>query len=153
MSKLSKKQQLLIIVAGLLVLGAAVAFTFMPIHPGFTTGKINGKAFSLEVAKTSEAREKGLSGRSGLKADQGMIFVFDTPDKQCFWMKDMKFPIDILWFDSGKKLVYEIRELSPSTYPESFCSPSSAQYVVELPAGTAARLNANNGTQLELEKL
>jgi uncharacterized membrane protein (UPF0127 family) len=150
---LGRKQRLLVIATGLLVLGAAIAFVFVPIHLGFTKAEIGNKSFLLEVAKTPEARVQGLSGRTGLKVGQGMLFVFDTPDRQCFWMKDMKFPIDILWFDSNKKLVHQVRSLSPETYPESYCSPSSALYAVELSAGTAAQLNADNNTQLKLEKL
>lgn len=53
------------------------------------------------VAATEATHEKGLSGKAGLAADQGMYFIFDHPDQYVFWMKDMRFPIDIIWISKG----------------------------------------------------
>lgn len=100
---------------------------------------IGGNEFYLEVADTPKSRAKGLGGSEGINPGQGMLFIFEQPDIECFWMLDVDFPIDILWFDKDKRLIHKIERLSPDTYPNSFCPFSPAQYVVELPAGDAAK--------------
>jgi len=107
--------------------------------------------FLLEVANTPESRSKGLGGRQNLAAGKGMLFVFDTPDMVCFWMKDMNFDIDILWFDGRKNLIHELTDVKPTTYPQTFCPPVNAQYVVELPAGTASAQTLKLGDTLAVE--
>lgn len=94
-----------------------------------------GETLQVSVAATPEARTKGLSGRTGLAPDEGMLFVFDKDAKYQFWMKDMLFPIDILWL-SDRGEVQDIREkVSPDTYPDVFVPNAPARYVLELPAG------------------
>src|SRR4051812_34888171 len=61
--------------------------------------QINETKFNLLVAKSETERQKGLSGRKSLSQNQGMIFIFDHPDKYGFWMKDMLFPIDIIYIN------------------------------------------------------
>lgn len=114
--------------------------------------EINGHKFQLEVADTPSSRLLGLGGRQGLDEGEGMLFVFDRSGTECFWMKDVGFSIDILWFDDNKKAIYLIPELSPATYPESFCPPSPAKYVVELPAGTARASSIGIGDVLTTDK-
>lgn len=109
---------------------------------------IGKHAFNAELAGTAEQRTRGLSGRSSLGDNQAMLFVFDTPAIQCFWMKDMRFSIDILWFDSEHKLGHIERSVSPASFPHSFCPNLRSQYVVELLAGTADRLQLQIGDSL-----
>ena len=66
------------------------------------TIKINNHTFNVEVAKTPKDQQLGLSGRDGISDDQGMLFAFDTPDYYNFWMKDMKFPLDIIFINNTK---------------------------------------------------
>jgi len=66
--------------------------------------KIAGQNIKVDLALTPETQEKGLSGRSGLKDDEGMLFVFEKPDKYSFWMKDMNFPIDIIWMGEDMRV-------------------------------------------------
>src|SRR3990167_3839192 len=58
---------------------------------------INNHKIYIEIADTSEKRAQGLSNRDSLPEDHGMLFIFDTYQKSAFWMKDMRFPIDIIW--------------------------------------------------------
>ncbi len=102
----------------------------------------------LERVTTNEARQKGLSGRNRLADDQGMLFVFERSGKYCFWMKDMKFPIDIIWTDSGKKVVAIEKDVQPNTYPDSFCTQKPALYVLEFSSGFANRHSIGLGDQL-----
>ncbi len=56
----------------------------------------------VSIAVTEPARERGLSGRAGLGPNEGMYFVFQQPDRYGFWMKEMRFPIDIIWISNGQ---------------------------------------------------
>lgn len=58
-----------------------------------------GVFVKIEIAKTKEDRIRGLSGKKQLDVDSGMLFIFDKPNIYKFWMKDMNFPIDIIWID------------------------------------------------------
>lgn len=103
--------------------------------------------FSLERVETNEARAKGLSGRDNLAPGSGMLFVFDSPAKQCIWMKDMKFNLDIVWLDESKKVTKIEKDVRPDTYPASFCADNT-KYVIELNAGDAAKLGMSTGKQM-----
>lgn len=63
--------------------------------------KVGNNIFDVEMASTATARALGLSGRDILGENEGMFFIFDEPGDYGFWMKDMKFPIDIIWIRSG----------------------------------------------------
>jgi uncharacterized protein len=124
---------------------------FMSRRPEYN-GQIDGHSFVFETAATEAARERGLGGRPSLGQDEGMLFTFDRAGNYCFWMKGMQFPIDILWFDNNQKLIYQKDAVAPESYPESFCPPSDAHYVVELPSGTAKKLQFSADATLELVK-
>ncbi len=61
----------------------------------------DGIRVQTTVAKSVVARNRGLSGKSGLAPDEGMLFIFDAPAVYRFWMKEMRFPIDIIWLANG----------------------------------------------------
>lgn len=101
------------------------------------TNTKSGRCITAERAITPEAQSQGLSDRDGLAANRGMLFVFDNPSRQCIWMKDMKFNLDVIWMDSSGKVVHTERDLSPSTYPNSYCPDKDVQYILELKSGVA----------------
>jgi uncharacterized membrane protein (UPF0127 family) len=103
--------------------------------------------YRLEEAKDSESQQRGLSGRSGLGYRHGMLFVFDRDEEQCIWMKDMKFSIDIVWLNRNKRITQIKKAVSPATYPDTYCE--DALYVIELPAGTAAKHYLTDGQALK----
>lgn len=101
---------------------------------------ISRGTFQARVAHTPELREKGLSGTKELHLTDAMLFVFDETDKHGIWMKDMNFPIDILWLDEKKKVVFMVKHAEPSSYPFTTFKPTKpARYVVELPANSIER--------------
>jgi uncharacterized membrane protein (UPF0127 family) len=102
----------------------------------------------VEIASTSEAREHGLSDRTSLAQDHGMLFIFPTSGSYAFWMKDMHFPLDIVWIDADKKVVGISSDISPSTYPNIFSPPSDILYVLELNAGQAQRYGLAVGKRI-----
>lgn len=88
----------------------------------------------LEIAETPEKRALGLSGREALARGSGMLFVFPESGLHGFWMKGMKFPIDIVWLSENYEILGIERNISPETYPKVFYPPSPAKYVLELNA-------------------
>lgn len=101
---------------------------------------------SVTVAATPQAREQGLSGAQPLRPGQGMLFVFPAEGKQGFWMKDMNYPLDIIWADASGSVVTIWRDLSPATYPQAFYPTEPALYVLEVPAGFAEQNGIATGT-------
>jgi uncharacterized membrane protein (UPF0127 family) len=131
---------------------ALLAATILTYYVFLDNGRVlilpNGKRLNLEVRDDEIGRVQGLSGRSSLSESSAMLFVFDIEsDRYCFWMKDMKFDIDILWLDSKKRIVDAKYAASPSSYPEEFCPKSAARYVLELPAGQALKNGLIIGVQ------
>lgn len=110
-----------------------------------------GVSLTLELATTTTARERGLSGRESLPEDRAMLFVFEKPEQYGFWMKDMQIPIDIFWLDDKGQVVYLMENVSPETYPTVFYSPTPARYVLETNAGFAREHSIATGTLLELK--
>lgn len=115
----------------LLLLLLAVVFSFL--HQ--TSLTIDGHKFTYEVAATQAVREKGLSNRVSLPTNHAMLFVFDQSGEYCFWMKDMRFPLDMIWLDANKKIIYIQENATPASYPAAFCPGQFAQYVVEVNDG------------------
>ncbi len=103
---------------------------------------------SAEIVDTVASRAQGLSGRASLGESEGMLFVFPVDDVHGFWMKDMNFAIDMIWIDAGKKVVHIAANATPESYPASFVPASAARYVLEVPAGWAARNNVSVGSTL-----
>lgn len=91
---------------------------------------LGGRAFQLEIADTEAERVQGLSQRKNLAENAGMLFIFPKADKQCMWMKDMNFSLDIVWLNGSKDVVKVAEGLSSSTYPEAFCADNT-KYVLE----------------------
>ena len=113
---------------------------------------VNGKVFEVQVADTNYLLEKGLSGHVPLSDNQGMFFVFNKPDKYGFWMKDMKFSIDIIWIDSNFQIIHIEKSVKPDTYPKVFYPSSSAQYVLEILAGQSDKVNLKIGDSVKFVK-
>lgn len=109
---------------------------------------INGFAVNVDIADTAPKQQRGLSGRNKLKDNEGMFFVFETADVQGFWMKDMLFPIDIIWAGEDLRVVSVDKNLSPDTYPATFSSKSPVMYVLEVNSGFSDRNNVKIGDKL-----
>lgn len=97
--------------------------------------KIAGQDIKVELAVTTEEQNQGLSGRAELGEEEGMLFVFNKPGKYPFWMKDMNFPIDIIWLDSDLRVVYIKKDARPESYPEAFGPDQDSKYVLEVVSG------------------
>lgn len=112
------------------------------------TVRIGNNSIKVEAAKTDAQLEKGLGGRSCIGKDEGMLFVFNKPGYYPFWMKDMKFPIDMVWVGASHKVVTVKPDVLPDTYPQTFVDSAPAQYVLEIGQGRAAALGISDGSAL-----
>ena len=113
---------------------------------------INNIDLVADVAANDEQRTKGLSVKDSLAENEAMPFVFDTSQEHSFWMKDMKFPIDIIWLDSNKTVVHIEHNLEPCSFG-AFCPTykphNDALYVLETTAGFAERHDIVDGAKVE----
>ncbi len=111
----------------------------------------SGKSVTVELMIADQDRAMGLMFRPSLPQDRGLLFVFTSLDFHGFWMKNCKFPIDIVWLDEQKRIVH----VAPNTPPckaepcPVYAPMRRALYVLELNAGQAAREKAANGARLE----
>lgn len=101
---------------------------------------INNIDISVEVVKSLKERQKGLSNRNSLVEYEGMLFIFEEDKQPVFWMKDMKFPIDIIWIDDFRiaKIDNNIPPPVPGTTDEQLVRYRPNQpidYVLEVNAG------------------
>jgi uncharacterized membrane protein (UPF0127 family) len=117
---------------------------------------ISGKKLLVDIADTPALQTKGLSGRQSLDENQGMLFVFPSEAKQFFWMKDMLFPIDIIWINKDEEIVY-IDENAPIPEPNTadyklplYSSPKAVKYVLEVNAGYSEKYSIKVGDRVEI---
>jgi hypothetical protein len=97
----------------------------------------DGSSATAELAVTDSERQLGLMHRPRINADQGMLFVFEEEDVHAFWMKNMRFPIDILWLDKDRRIVHIAPRVPPCLQDPcpSYPCPLPAKYVLELKSG------------------
>jgi uncharacterized membrane protein (UPF0127 family) len=103
--------------------------------------------FTVEIAATGEQRERGLMFREHLDKDKGMLFVFDSEGDYPFWMKNTKIPLDMIWMNQNKYVVYIGKNTQPCINDpcQSINPGKNALYVLEVNAGTADALGLKEG--------
>ncbi len=125
----------------LVLIGLAAFYAIWPQVRPHVTVKLGDGVYNATVAKTADDITKGLSGTTGLRQDQALLMVYESDGKWPIWMKDMQYPIDIVWMDKGKKVVHIVKNAPPDSYPEKFTPKKDARYVIELPAGATSQKN------------
>lgn len=151
----------------LLVIGAAfglflLRFKYKPAQPSMATspswfkqdatlqaGSLN---IPITIANTDQTRQQGLSDTLSLPVDDGMLFIFDTPNTYGFWMKDMHYPLDMVWMDSAMKIVTITPHVTVDSYPKIFYPSQSVQYVLEVNDGFSTQHDLKVGQQLHLQR-
>ena len=113
--------------------------------------ELGGARYNVELAQDDATRARGLMFRDRMEADRGMLFIHDREEPQAYWMKNTKIALDILYFDDGRRLVSQQRDVPPCSAGDA-CPPypsfKPARYVLELNAGQAAKLKLENGAKL-----
>jgi uncharacterized protein len=113
----------------------------------------SGKVLQVELMLNDEDRAMGLMYRPSLPQDHGLLFVFDRADFHGFWMKNCRFPIDMIWLNPSRKVVYVAEAVPPcKSDPCAVYTPMRrALYVVEMNAGQARREKAVLGATLRFD--
>jgi len=108
--------------------------------------------FEVEIADTPQERARGLMYKTSLKENEGMLFVFDKPGIYGFWMKNTLIPLDIIWLDKSKEVVF-IKENAQPCLKENcsvFKNQKPAKYILEINAGKVKELNLKVGDKLRI---
>jgi uncharacterized membrane protein (UPF0127 family) len=100
--------------------------------------------FPVELATTPAQHQQGLSNRADLPSGTGMLFVFSSPGRYQFWMKDMRFPLDFVWIANGA--IVQLNQNVPHPHnsanlPEVIDPLQPIDMVLELPAGDITKFN------------
>jgi uncharacterized membrane protein (UPF0127 family) len=111
-----------------------------------------GVDIHVRVANTDKTRELGLSHFKTLAKNEGILFSFPQVGIYPFWMKDMNFPLDIIWIDENSTIVDRVINADPSSYPKSFIPQHVARYVLEIPAGTADQYGLIVGALVTIQR-
>jgi len=114
-----------------------------------TEVKINEKVFNVFIADSEEEKRHGLIGHESLSKNSGMLFIFNSPNMPHFWMKDMQFPIDIIWIFQNQIIGWSENALpQPSALDDEliiYYPPSLVDMVLEVAAGTVKESNIKIG--------
>ena len=106
--------------------------------------------FAVELAATAGERALGLSGRSSIGRNRGMLFIYEADATPGFWMRGMLFPLDIIWIDGQGEVVGVSSDLAPApggSQPPLYYPPSPIRYVLEVNAGLAEELRIGPGSR------
>jgi uncharacterized protein len=115
---------------------------------------VNGVVLVADISASNEQRTKGLSIKDSLAENEAMLFEFDNEGEHTFWMKNMKFPIDIIWINGNRTVVHVEHNLQPCN-SELLCptyKPSEdSLYVLETVGGFAEKHDVVQGTRIQFE--
>ena len=113
--------------------------------------EINGHTFSLYLAQTSQEQSIGLAKYNKIDQNQGMIFLFNKSDYYSFWMKDMKFPIDIIFISDNKVVdIFDKVPVWPNENLPVYTTKTKANKVLEINAGLAKKYSIKIGDLVKL---
>ena len=114
---------------------------------------VNVSCFNVEIADTDEKRKIGLMYREELDEAEGMFFIFPEEGIYPFWMKNTLIPLDIIWIDNSKRVVFIYKNSQPCGAGEcpSINPGVNAQYVLEINAGFSDNLGINVGDTVIFE--
>lgn len=119
----------------------------------FSEVKINDLVVKVEIADTQSKRQKGLGDRESLATDSGMLFIFPETKKYNFWMKGLKFPLDIIWIRAGV-VVDVIKNAEPPLSGQAdetlpiYTSNELIDSVIEVNAGFVDQQNIKVGDKV-----
>lgn len=146
------KSVILSFAALILVIAAYVVYQNLSLP----SAKIDGHSFKLLIAKTEKERQTGLSKYKSLPQDEAMVFIFDKSGNYSFWMKDMKFPIDIIFTNEGKIVTIYNNIPNPKNSSENlpiYSPTQSTNKVLEINAGLSKKYNFKVGEKVEFNNL
>ena len=113
---------------------------------------MNGRCVSVEIAQTKEEVARGLQFRESLDQDAGMFFLFPVPDVYRFWMKDTMIPLDMIWADENRTIIFIAKNVPPCEVDPcpNYGPLKKALYVLEVNAGYTDKHGIEPGDKMEL---
>jgi uncharacterized membrane protein (UPF0127 family) len=153
----------IVVTIAVIILAVLLAFAIIdfshPVDPkdGETvTVQVDKDSVKAKVAAAPQSQETGLAGTPPLTDQEGMLFVFDQPAIQTFWMKGMTYPIDIIWIEDEtvsevSANVAPVAAGTPDAAIPKISSPYPVNRVLEVPAGWAAKHNIQPGDPLKIK--
>jgi len=147
----SKKRVIFLVLMALLLISGAMMFNAPKQTEIIEVRFPSGAKLQAEVADTPEKLLFGLAFREGLPEDGAMIFLFEQSGLHKVWTKGFKFPVDLIWVDESKQIVYVKEAAMPCV--EDPCPwhgppPENARYVIETNMGFIQKAEAEVGTDL-----
>lgn len=113
----------------------------------------DGFKIRAEMMIRAEELLKGMKFRQSLAADRGMLFMHSREGRYQHWMHEVLVPLDMIWMDRDRRIVQLVHNAPPCPGPKEKCLSYGGQYIsiyiLEVPAGTAARHGLKPGTQLD----
>lgn len=144
----------LIIIIAIIKFGSGISLPFGK----SASATIHNQKYNLTVAQSDHDKTVGLSGKKSLSPTSGMIFVFDSKGNYAFWMKDMKFAIDMIFLNDTKvNTIY--KNVQPPSPKENIASlpiykpKGDINYVLELPAGSIDKTGLKVGDEITLQNV
>ncbi len=132
--------------AGILAIVAVLLGIYYLNRPHIPAVKIRDRVFKIELAVTDAEKEKGLGYRDTLPADSGMLFLFRDKTQYSFWMKGMRFPLDIIWIlDDTIVDITHNAPVATGTEMPSYIPKSAVNKVLEINAGLAGKYGIQIG--------
>jgi uncharacterized membrane protein (UPF0127 family) len=115
--------------------------------------RVGDAVFTVEIASSTVEKARGLSFRDGLADGHGMLFLFSS-GIQSFWMKDMRFSIDMIWIGGGKVIGFS-ENVAPQPGAavwelKIYNSPDGTDKVLEVPAGAVAKDHIKTGDPVQV---
>ena len=135
---------------GLIALGIVLVALGLLLPPMALVGD---ELLVLEVVTNQEQQAVGLSKRTEIPRNYGMLFVFKEDGEYGFWMKDMQVPVDMFWLTKEGKVVHIERGVTPETFPNTFTNTTPARYVLETRSGVAAIHSIDVGSMVRFVSL
>ena len=147
----SKKRVIFLVLMALLLISGAMMFNAPRQTEIIEVRFSSGAKLQAEVALTPEALYIGLAFREGLPEDGAMIFLFEQSGLHKVRTHGYKFPVDLIWVDESKQIVYVKEAAMPCV--EDPCPwhgppPENARYVIETNMGFIQKAEAEVGTDL-----
>jgi uncharacterized protein len=143
------KKYILPIILFLAVLAAAFVFIFETRNAKQAEVCIKDNCFKVKLAVSLQEKERGLMFEKNLALNEGMFFVFEKEGDYSFWMKNMLIPLDIIWINKNREVVFIKENAEPCINDDCFAiiPNSGAMYVLEINSGLADKFGFEIGNK------
>lgn len=147
----------IVIFAALYIATRNVDLPFLPQPPKSSQLRVNNLTLNVEIAETDSKRKKGLGERESLATDSGMLFIFPQPGIYQFWMKGLKFPLDLIWIKDGAvaDIIKNAQDPQPGQSDETlpvYAPTQPVDQVLEVNAGFVDAHGIKVGERVEIIK-